>query len=278
MDRLSISTAPLNSYLNKKYYDLKATLYLLKMLSEEDVVDGFEFQLLAEWNPEYAPLDKDTKYDRQLEWENSRKYEVAQIVELLTEHELPILSIHANRDIGICLCSNEKELNQRGRILIEQALILAEKTKAGVCVFHLWDAWMEEIDFAVLKHELAVAAAKHTSVRVSVKNLPTYVKSTTPFQIIKDCDWVTLDTKWSDMYGELDKFETIRDRIANIHLRGTYRNGKWTHANSSTKFASILKQVKGLWKSSRLLTLEPSGDFSDVKWKDLVSAIRQFRR
>ncbi len=275
--QLSVSSAPLTSYLNKPYYDLKATVYIMKMLAEEHVVDGFEFQLLAEWNPNYPPLDKDTRYDRQLEWENSRKYTEEQIADLLGGYGFTILSVHANRDIGICLCSTDEKLRKRGRELIERALVLTERLSAPVCVFHLWDTWLAEIDFEAIKRDITSLASEHPEVKASVENLPTYITDTTPFEIVRKYEWVTLDTKWADMYDELDKFDTIKEKLANIHVSGTYRGGRWLLTDSHVKFEQTLVKARELWEASRLLTIEPSGEFNDVKWKNLVAGIRLFR-
>lgn len=139
MDLLSINTSPLTSYLRKKYYDLEATLYIMRMLKVERVVDGFEFELLAEWNPDHSPIGKDAKFDRELAWENSRKYRVEEIAALLNSQKLPILSVHGNRDVGACLCSDNEDLRRRGEELICQALFLCIEVGSGVGVFHLWD-------------------------------------------------------------------------------------------------------------------------------------------
>ena len=275
--KLSISSAPLTSYLNKPYFDLKATVYIMKMLAEENVVDGFEFQMLAEWNPRYPPLDKDSGRDQQLEWENSRKYTDEQISELLGEYGFPILSVHANRDIGICLCSPDEKLRERGKVLMDQALGLTERLEAPVCVFHLWDSWVVDVDFEKPKNTLASLAANYPSVKASVENVPTYRTDITPYEIVKDYDWVTLDTKWADMYDELEKFDAVKDKLANIHVSGAYRGSRWLLDDSHGKFEQAFVKARELWQASRLLTIEPAGEYNDVKWKDLVAGIRLFR-
>ena len=277
MDRLSINTAPLTSYLKKKYYDLEATIYIMRMFSEEKVVDGFEFQLLAEWNPDYHPLNKDTKFDRELAWENSRKYRIEEIAAILKAAHLPILSVHANQDIGICLCAEEPELNRRGIQLIKRALLLAEKIDAHICVFHLWDPWLEDIDFQSIKRAFISVLNDFPTVKASVENIPVYSASTTPYKIVKDYPWITLDVKWALMYGELGRYKAVRDKIIDIHIHGRAQKNRWLFSTAHHTVSDILRTIEKDWDYHRLLTLDTEGSFENMKWRDLVAGISSLR-
>ena len=277
MGLLSISSVPLASYLGRKYYDLEATLYVMTMLAKEDVVDGYEFQLLAEWNRHYPPICVDTKYDRKLEWELSRKHGVSEIARSINNLNLNIISVHANRDIGVCLCSKDEELIERGKKLIGNALSLASLVHARMCVFHLWDTWIEDIDFVNLKRLFKTCVRTHSQIKATVENIPTFGEGRSPLPVVKDYDWVTLDTKWAMKYGELEAYRSIKRKIANVHLRGEYRRGRWLFEGSARMFDEIRRTLRQTLKYSDLLTIEPAMELTDIKWRDLVRSISFFR-
>ncbi len=275
--RFSISTVPLATYMHRKYYDLGATIYVMKILLRERVVDGFELELLAEWNPHFAPVDKDTKYDRKFEWEASRKYDIPQLVEVINRARVPILAIHANRDIGPLLCSEQPELVERGEALVRGALQAAEGVGAGTCVFHLWDAWSAAVDHPRL-HALLVRLSSGTGVKAAVENIPTYTPGYTPFEAVSAFDWVTLDMKWAYHYNELDRFRGIKDRIADVHLHGSLVDRMWTLNGTHIDYAALLRMIADEWGYDGLVTLEGETDFSGLLWSQIVSGISALRR
>jgi hypothetical protein len=276
-DLLSINTAPLTSYLNKKYYDLDATIYIMQMLMAEEVVDGFEFKLLAEWNPAYVPLSRDAKFDREIAWENSPKYAVDEIGEKLNSHRLPVLSVHANSDVGVCLCSEEPHLIERGIEMIARAISLAQMVNAEICVFHVWDPWLNEIDFPKVRRQFEAVLSDYPEIKGAVENIPTYVPGVTPYAVAKEYRWITLDTKWALRYGELDSFKSLIDKIIDIHIHGRAESSRWALSTSHHSAAEILATVESKWGYHRLLTLDTEGTFEDMKWKDLVSGIASVR-
>jgi len=71
---ISISTAPINRLIGKPYYDLHSTIEVMQRLWQESVVDGFEFQNLAEWDRENPPRDDDEQGNRLAAWTESLKY------------------------------------------------------------------------------------------------------------------------------------------------------------------------------------------------------------
>jgi sugar phosphate isomerase/epimerase len=277
MGLLSISSTSLASYLGRKYYDLEATLYVMTMLAREGVVDGYEFQLLAEWNSRDPPICVDTKYDRKLEWELSRKHTVPEIAKSINNLNLNIISVHANRDVGVCLCSRDEDLVERGKKHIENALSLAQLVHARLCVFHLWDTWIEDIDFGALKRLFKACVGRYSRIKATVENIPTFGEGRSPLSVVKDYDWITLDTKWAMKYGELESYRSVRRKIANVHLRGEYRRGKWLFDGSSRVFEAIRRTIRQVLRFQELLTVEPSMELSNVKWKDFVGSISLLR-
>jgi hypothetical protein len=274
--RLAISTVPLATYMHRKYYDLGATIYVMKILNRERVVDGFELEMLAEWNPQFAPLDRDTKYDRRFEWESSRKFATHQLIDIINRADVPILAVHANRDIGLLLCSGRQDLVDRGVTLIDAALEVAGGVGALTCVFHLWDPWSASVDHAGLEAIFRGRVAG-TRVRAAVENIPTYTPGVTPFEAVRSFDWITLDMKWAHHYGEVEKFRDLRDRIADVHLHGSLIDRTWTLNGTHVDYAALLHEVTHRWHYGGLVTLEADTDFAGLLWGQIVSGISTLR-
>ncbi len=275
--RFSISTVPLATYMHRKYYDLGAMIYVMKILMRERVVDGFEFELLAEWNPHFAPVEKDTKYDRKFEWEASRKYDSRQLIDIVNRAGVPILAVHANRDIGLLLCSGQHDLVDRGAGLMAAALEVAGGVGAPTCVFQLWDPLSAAVDYAGLR-ELLRRVASGAAVRAAVENIPTYAPGPTPFEVVSQFDWITLDMKWAHHYGELDRFREVRERIADVHLHGSLVDRVWTLNGTHIDYAALLHMLTADWRYDGLVTLEAETDFAGLLWSQIVSGIDALRR
>jgi hypothetical protein len=141
MNPISLSIAPATRVIGRPYYDLPASIGLMRELWQNSAVNGFEVQILEEWQTATPPRDEREK--RLAAWTASPKYTADQIAALLGEAGVPILSIHACRDVGICLCSEQDDEINEGRRLIHEALSLAQTAGTPVCVFHLWDTWKE---------------------------------------------------------------------------------------------------------------------------------------
>lgn len=58
---VSISVAPTTRVIGKRYFDLAGIIELMSLLWQESVIDGFEFQNLAEWDDENPPRDEREK-------------------------------------------------------------------------------------------------------------------------------------------------------------------------------------------------------------------------
>ncbi|NIQ77211.1 MAG: hypothetical protein GTN93_03730 [Anaerolineae bacterium] len=267
---VSISVAPTTEVIQRRYYDLPGTMELMRLLWLEAVVDGVEFQNMAEWDNQEPPRDERDR--RLVAWKASEKYTIAEIAALLQEAELPVLSVHANRDVGACLCTGLEEDVQRGRRLIHEALSLAQAVQAPVCVFHLWDTWREDFDWSVAEGILREMPDQYPGVKASVENVPTNLAGRTPFELVRRFEWITLDLWWAALYDELDRFESVKDRIVNIHLRGRLEAGEWVLEDAPFGFYEALDTVKYKWGYTGPLTMEPAG-VRDGDWESLLAAM-----
>ena len=270
---ISVSSAPIAKLGNKRYYDLLGTLEVMKKVFRESIVDGFELQLQPEWDNENPPLT-DTQF---ADWTKTPKYTVVQILTLFEKQELPILSVHASRDIGSYLCSDRERDHEKGRRLIYDALSVTEDLGAQVCVFHLWDTWKTKFDVYKLKKDLLDIAVQFASVKASVENIPTHLKGCTPFSLVKLFDYVTLDIKWASLYNELDMFESVISKVVNVHLRGTLKEDRWFLNSSSFGFYEALDLIRNRWEYSGLLTVEPEGRRDKSLFDSFVKAMQSLR-
>lgn len=280
-DRISVAPAPLNRLTGARYHDLPGTLEVMARLYEASAVDGFEFQNLAEWDGRTPPRDEAER--RLAAWTSSEKYNVKQIAGLLREAGLPILSVHANRDIGICLCSDRPEEVQRGRTLVHESLGLAEEVGAGVCVLHLWDTWKEEFDPSFLREVLGEIAASYPGVKPAVENVPTQLSGFSPSDLVQNLSWITLDLRWAALYDELDRFGAIVDGMVNVHLSGQLADSEWTTSpawfpsqRKTFGFYQALDRIRGEWGRAGLWTVEYYGQPGDT-WENLLAAMVSLR-
>ena len=78
---ISVSVAPAVQVIGKRYYDLPGTIELMHQLWSESVVDGFEFQNLAEWDAAGPPRDEAQR--RLAAWEGSQRYTANDLANLL---------------------------------------------------------------------------------------------------------------------------------------------------------------------------------------------------
>ncbi len=271
MTAISISIAPTASIVQQRYDDLPGAIELMARLAQEAIVDGVEFQNLAEWDCECPPRDERER--RLAAWQTSSKHSVDEMAALLRGAALPILSVHANRDVGICLCSGDEDEIKQGKRLMHESLHLAAKVGASVCVFHLWDTYKEAFDPGFLQDVLREIAAGYPGVRASVENVPTQLPGLTPLELVRPCEWITLDLRWAALYDELEGFESIKAQIANVHLRGRLAGGEWVLDDAPFGFYEALDTIKNAWGYAGPLTLEPTGGLRDGSWQDLMAAM-----
>lgn len=280
-NRIAITSAPLNRLAGRPYYDLPASIEVMTRLYRASAVDGFEFQNLAEWDARNPPA---AEPERLPAWSKSRKYAVDKVASLLRETQLPILSIHANRDVGACLCSDRKQEIQRGKTLIHESLWLAQQVGAGVCVFHLWDTWKERFDPFLLQASLSEIAPSYPGVKASVENVPTHLPDVTPFDLVQAFEWITLDLRWAALYDQLHRFEAVRARIANVHLSAQLTGARWAMNPAwfpagleTLDFYTALDTIQARWGRSGLWTVEVY-DLPGDRWHDLREAMLALRQ
>lgn len=103
LNLISIPIAPATEVVQRRYYDLPRTIDPMRLLWQEAVVDAFELQNMGEWDDEEPPRDERER--RLVAWRESEKHTIAEIAAVLQEAEVPVLSVHANRDVGACLCT-----------------------------------------------------------------------------------------------------------------------------------------------------------------------------
>ena len=277
MNLLSITTPPLAVLIGKRGFQLDAMLDVMHRIWKESLVDGFEFQNLAEWDASGPPRDKAQFEVRMKVWESCEKYSVDELAVVLKESKLPILSVHANRDVGIHLCSEKRREIQRGEQLIHSSLNLAQQVGAQVCVFHLWDTWKQQFDPNFLQRTLETIANQYTKVKAAVENVPINLPNHTPFEVVKEFEWITLDLRWAGMYNELDKFRQVKDRIVNVHLRGRLESDQWGIYHAPFTFYETLELLQKKWNYSGILTVEPEGGLKHAKWADFSAAMTSLR-
>lgn len=194
------------------------------------------------------------------------------IVTLLKESEIEILSVHAKRDIGIYLCSDKAEDVEEGIRLIDETLEFASKIGSSICVFHLWDTWKEDFDLAFIRKIFSQISSQYPNIKASVENIPTHLEGHTPYDIVKDFRYITLDLQWAALYDEFEKFIELKDKIANIHLRGKLQDSKWVIKNSSFSFYEALNLIRDSWDYGGVLTMEPNG-LKEDDLEELIAAM-----
>jgi len=271
---ISVSSAPVAGFGSKEYYDLAGTLGVLRRVFKSGVVDGFELQLEPEWDNESPPL---TDVDW-ADWTKIPKFTAEEVVRLVKKAKMPILSVHASRDVGKYLSSERRRDREKGRRVMCDALSIAEKLGASVCVFHLWDTWKTSFNIDRVREIFQECAAEFPNVKASVENIPTHIQGSTPFELVKGFRYVTLDLRWASLYEELDKFEEIVKSIVNVHLRGHLEADQWVMERSSFSFYEALNRIIRDWKYTGLLTVEPEGKIDGSMFRNFIEAMSSLKR
>ncbi|MDO8055690.1 MAG: hypothetical protein Q6361_02410 [Candidatus Hermodarchaeota archaeon] len=277
MNPLSITAPPLAVLIGEPGYHLDAILQVMHRMHDEGLVDGFEFQNLAEWDQMGPPKDKAQFEFRIKSWKKCPKYSISELADILNRAKLPIFSVHANRDVGICLCGEALKDIQQGERLIHDSLQLAEAVGAGICVFHLWDTWKRHFNLNKVKNTFDRICAEYPKVKASVENIPINLEAHTPFTAVKEFDYITLDLRWAATYDELEKFGDIMQRIVNVHLRGRLEADKWTLFHAPFAFYDALDMLRNQWAYTGLFTVEPEGGLKQVKWSNFTGAMASLR-
>jgi len=270
---ISASSAPIAGFGGKEYYDLLGTVGVMRKIFKESVVDGFELQLEPEWDIENPPLT-DTDW---ADWTKTPKYTAREIVAVLKREKLPILSVHASRDVGKYLCSEQEKDWEKGKRVVYESLSIAEELGAKVCVFHLWDTWKTTFDMRHVEKIFLNTADQFPHVHASVENIPTHLEGHTPFELVRSFKHVTLDLRWAALYDELDVFESIINNVVNVHLRGSLEGNKWVMKRSKFGFYESLDRIRDEWKYKELLTVEPEGKIEGSLFHNFLEAMRSLK-
>ncbi len=215
------------------------------------------------------------------------------LVRLQKEH-FPILSVHARKDIGVYLRSKHRSDFEKGKRLMHDSLAFTEALDAEICVFHLWDTFSTSFDLDMISNAFQETTNQFPRLIASVENIPTSLEGKTPFNLVKNFDYLTLDTRWATVYNELNNFESMTNKIVNIHLRGELGKEKWfidnlkfsfygpletiRKDNSSLDFYGILEKIRTHWGYSRLLTMEPDGKLDSSRFDSFLRALLSLRQ
>jgi len=255
MNSVSISTGCLPRLEGSHFHELSSVIRMMKRFLKDSEVDGFEFALLPEWDFENPPL---TPTSAPFDCE---KHSVNEIIEELQTQNFPILSVHANRDIGNYLCSEKVEETNKGIRLVEECLNFTKKMNSKVCVFHFWDTWKESLDFAYLGALYGKFQEKYPEIEISVENIPTKCKSKTPFQLMQIFRYKTLDLKWASLFDEFDLFAGIIEQVDNIHIQGKYQDGNLVSPVGNLDYNQAIDLIKEA-RYSGIFTIELEGKAS----------------
>lgn len=262
---ISVSSASLAKFENKLPYCV-GTFRAMKRILQRRAVDGFELLYRPEWDGDCYLSSKNLDEDTGLK-----------VLSRLQIERFPLLSIHARKDVGVHLCSRNDGDIEKGKRLIRESLLFAKTLAIGICVFHLWDTFATRLDIDAIKDVFQEVADSFPDVKASVENIPTSADGKTPFDLVNDFKYLTLDTRWAMAYDELDAFRSISSRIVNVHLRGELKGEKWVFGNSTSTFNDIVKSIGNDWKYSGILTVEPDGTLENSQFDDFVEALLSLR-
>jgi len=121
MSKISVSTGCLPNLEGRPFYELDSAVRMMKRFLKESKIDGFEFVLLPEWDNENPPLTPTSSSP------NCEKHTVDNVLKAVQGQGFPILSVHANRDIGNYLCSEKPEQVDREMRLMNECLGFAKR-------------------------------------------------------------------------------------------------------------------------------------------------------
>lgn len=238
MNRVCISTGSLPRLEGKQFYELSSVVRVMKRLLDESKVDGFEFVLLPEWDSENPPLSPS---DAPKECE---KHTVQEVLDALETRNFPILSVHANRDIGNYLCHEDTEKVEKGIRIMRECLDFTREVGSRVCVFHFWDTWKEVFDLSFLEATYQKFQNMYPEVELSVENISTRYMGKTPFQIMKNFRFKTLDLKWASLFDEFDAFVDIIWQVDNVHVQGRCQDGMLVPSVGSLDYEKAIRRIK----------------------------------
>lgn len=231
MPHIACSTATLPYAINKDIRDPYIQLMLAKEIYDYGLIEGFELVLLPDWNEEWEPLLPVNKGEQYL-------VSLDMLADLWLESELPVLSIHANRDLGMLIATKE-DLVQKA---IADTIKLAKKLKAQQIVLHPWNTYSKTIPIEDIAEFL-----KGFDKMISLENIPTSSKHT-PIEILRELgDRIdlpyTIDLSWLSMYDDWQKFNLAISSISNIHMQGALINKRLIPRQGNLNLETVLKEL-----------------------------------
>ena len=161
---------------------------------------------------------------------------------------------------------------------MRDALLIAGELGASICVFHLWDTWKTSFNIDRVSEIFQECADEFPNMKASVENIPTKVECSTPFELVKRFECVTLDLRWAALYEELEKFEEIAKSVVNVHLRGRLEADRWVMERSSFGFYEALNRIVCDWRYTGLLTVEPEGKIDGSMFGNFIEAMRSLKK
>jgi len=72
-------------------------------------------------------------------------------------------------------------------------------------------------------------------------------------------------------------YESIINKVVNIHLRGSLRECRWVLNSSNFGFYEALDLIRDRWEYSGLLTVEPEGKKDKSLFNSFVKAMQSLR-
>ena len=274
---LSVSSSPLNSHMDIQtpYYDLQSTVEVMDRVLSDCEIDGFELQLMEDWNKKNPPLSYSNE-KKISNWKKAPDYSVDDIVNMLLPLRESILTVHANKDIGILLCSeNEKDVGI-GLYLLHEALGISKRLQAKHCVVHLWDYWKKHFDFSRVCRQIVELGSD----KICVENIPTHYMDKKPNQMLTNFDSITLDVKFAYMFDEIMAYEGLCSRIRNVHLSGHLSDGVWhvekvPKENMGSTLEEIIKNLVGSWDYQGIFTVESIP--KDQTWGSTMEGLNRLK-
>jgi hypothetical protein len=275
---LSVSTGPLNSHkdIRTPYYDLQSTVEVMARTRSDSDIDGFELQLMEDWNKKSPPQSHSNEKNI-ANWKKAPDYSVGDVIKAVMPLKESILTVHANKDIGILLCSEDSKEVDIGLHLLHEALSITEGLEAKYCVVHLWDYWKEHFDYP----RVCGLIEEISSDKVCVENTPAHYMGKKPHQMLRGFDSITLDVKFAYMFDEIEAYQEHVSRVRNVHLSGQLADGKWgvsqyPETNIGVTLEEIIENLIETWGYQGILTVESVP--KDQTWDDTMKGLNKLKQ
>jgi len=185
-----------------------------------------ELVLHPDWRPDIEPRTKQPD-----PWQASAKWNADDLA-LELERRLArvggrVLSVHANRDLGIFLGADESEDRRVGEALLRENCELARRLGARLIVIHAWDTWATSYDPAPTSRHINAVANAYPEITLTVENIPVSAHEWSQAELfgrfarlLDTSVGFTLDLSWSSLYDNLEELIYLLPRVRNVHVQG----------------------------------------------------------